>query len=113
MKTKLLTSLLALTTLISTNVFAGSSYGKLKSIDVYQGGGGIIIFDVGDEHKNKPACSTSGNNWALDTSTSKGMAMYSALLLAAAKNKNVRIDGSGDCADWGDRERPAYIAVIL
>lgn len=103
MKTKFLT--LALTALLSTNVFAGGSSGIPSSLYSHQEN--IFIFNAGN-HANPPSCATSGE-WAISLSTPTGRSMQATIMLAYALNKSVDVKGAGDCGDWGDRERPAFV----
>jgi len=93
-------------------VYAGEGSGKITVIYTHIGTGttGAVFFNV-ENHTNKPACSS--NEWAFTIDTDVGKAMYSLLLTAAAQNKSVVVQGTGDCAAWGDRERPQFIALPI
>jgi hypothetical protein len=56
-------------------------------------------------------CTVTPTDWAFDSSTDNGKAMYAMLLSAAAQGKQVYVRGSGDCKDWSDRERPMFIRI--
>ncbi|MGF1863698.1 hypothetical protein L4D15_00270 [Enterovibrio norvegicus] len=90
---------------------AGTGSGKITRIYAHEknGGAGVIMFNV-QNHVNPPA-SCPGHEWAFDANTDQGKAMYSLLLAAASQGKPVTVMGTGDCAAWSDRERPAWIMV--
>ena len=99
---------------VSPFLHAGSGSGKIIQIYAHEKGDGIgvILFEL-QYNSNKATCSTanSGKEWAFRVDTAQGKAMYSLLLSAAATGKDVTVNGVGDCADWGDRERLKYIRV--
>ncbi len=94
--------------------FAGTGGGKVRHIMLHVGAGeaGVLFFKT-EYNSNKAACSTAdgGTHWAVSLDTGLGRAMYSLLLAAQAQQKTVYVAGSGDCASWGDRERPYAISV--
>lgn len=72
---------------------------------------GVFIFSAGT-HLNKPACSTVGDSWALNASTSGGKSMQAIVLVAHAQGKRVHVEGKGICDVWGDREAPSYLFIV-
>jgi hypothetical protein len=92
--------------LLAPATFAGQGSGKIKQIIAHDGG--IVMFTT-ENHANKPAC--SGVAWAFSLNDESGRAMYQLLLLAQAQSKSINVHGYGDCADWGDRERPQFIVI--
>jgi|GEM_PF-1429568 len=86
--------------------YAGDGSGKINQFLIQDGG--VIMFDVAN-HNNPPTCSSHA--WAFDANAPHGKAMYAMLLAAATQGKEVVVQGAGDCAAWGDRERPYYIVV--
>lgn len=90
----------------SSSIFAaGDSTGVVSQPLI--GDTGVLMFLAGT-HNNKPACSTQGDAWAFDVKTSAGKSMQAFLMLAYAQGKTIHVVGSGDCKDWGDRERPTH-----
>lgn len=103
--------IMLLTMLFIANIaYAGQGSGKITVIYTHIGSGttGAVFFNV-ENHTSPPACSS--HEWAFSIDTEIGKAMYSLLLTAAAQNKSVVVQGTGDCAAWGDRERPQFILV--
>ena len=95
------------------NPYANSGDGAGKVTRIYahdkDDGKGVIMFNV-ESHTNPPE-ECPGHEWAFDLSTELGKAMYALLLSAAAQGKSVIVKGAGDCAAWGDRERPYWIRI--
>lgn len=85
---------------------AGNSTGYVQGLLAHEPG--RIMFRAGT-HTEKPACSTVGDQWAIDATTQGGRQMVNVLMLAAALNKTVTVHGSGSCTAWGDRESPLYL----
>ncbi|AXI01489.1 hypothetical protein [Aquirhabdus parva] len=92
----------------SSWVFAGEGGGRVTVVYAHESN--IAIFAT-ETHTNMPACSQSGNEWALSLATTAGRAQYALLLSAAAQGKQVTVSGRNDCTAWGDRETPSYILV--
>ena len=97
-----------------SNAIAGTGSGKVTRIYAHPKftngvDTGVILFNV-EIHNDAPA-SCPGSEWAFNADTEHGKAMYALLLSAAAQGKPVYVRGAGDCADWGDRERPSWISV--
>jgi hypothetical protein len=95
---------------------AGTGGGLVTSLLVHAYGGngsGTVMFET-ENNSNKAACSTvgQGSAWAVSLEHEYGRAMYALLLSAKAQGKPISVIGEGDCAAWGDRERPAYIHTI-
>ncbi|WP_199100141.1 hypothetical protein [Dyella sp. ASV21] len=90
---------------VSQAAFAGEAQGKILSTAVISNAGfeGIVIFTTG-VHTNKPSCSTSANDWAIDTKTPTGKSIYAMLITALTQNRSVTIVGNNKCDAWYDRE---------
>lgn len=84
---------------------AGDGSGRVTTIMVHEGD---VMFFALDTHMGAPACNPNGQ-WAVSLASQKGRAMYAMLLSAQARSAPVYVKGAGDCADWGDRERPLYM----
>jgi hypothetical protein len=72
---------------------------------------GIFMFSAGP-HLDKPACSTVGEDWALNATTSGGKSMQAIVLTAYSLGKKLHVVGKGVCDAWGDRETPAYLLIV-
>lgn len=103
---KKLLSILFVWVAMANVAFAGNSNGQVTHVMAHASE--IIIFEAGS-HTGKPACSTSGEGWALSLSTNSGRAMYALILMARAQGKTINVLGTGNCSAWGDRETPVYI----
>lgn len=105
---KKLLSILFVWVAMANAAFAGVSSGQVTQVMAHVGD--IIIFEAGS-HTGKPACSTSGDGWALSLSTNTGRSMYALILMARAQGKTITVVGEnpGVCSAWGDREAPRYI----
>lgn len=90
------------------SAWAGNSVGKVAELMIHQGD--VVIFTAGP-HVSKPACSTSGDGWALSLANETGKAMYALLLSAQARGQLVSVNGTGSCSAWADREAPRYLYV--
>lgn len=110
MKKVMMCAVIIINSAIST-AYAGMGSGKVTKIYAHEknGGAGVIMFAV-QNHNNAPS-QCPGHEWAFDVNTDQGKAMYSLLLAAASQGKPVTVKGAGDCAAWGDRERPIWIMV--
>lgn len=73
-------------------------------------GTGVFIFDAGPH--DKPACSTVGDDWAVDLTTAGGKAVQALVLTAFALGKTVHVVGKGVCDVWADRETPNYLYIV-
>ena len=77
---------------------------------------GVVMFSM-EGRDGSPAanattgCTAAATDWAFDSSSDHGKAMYALLLSAATQGKPVFVKGSGDCRDWSDRERPLFIRI--
>ena len=88
-------------TLISTALFfagivnaGGISTGIPNNILVLPDNN-LVFFNAGT-HTNKPACATNGTgNWAINTSSGGGRAMYAAILTALAAGLAITVEGYG------------------
>lgn len=101
--------------------YCGTASGKITMIYAHEKvvsgiDRGIIIFNV-ENRKDIPAigsvtgCAASISEWAFDSGSDHGKAMYAMLLAASSQGKPVFVQGSGDCKDIADRERPRYISI--
>lgn len=111
---KALRVLLAIASVLFTSwAVAGTGGGKILQIMVHHGGAngqGIVIFTT-EFNSSKPTCSNA-TDWAISLNNEYGKALFALLLSAQAQQKSINVLGSGDCADWGDRERPLYVSVV-
>jgi hypothetical protein len=89
--------------------WAGSSQGTITNI--LQMSAGILIFAAGPMN-GRAACSTIGNEWAIDVNTSGGRAFQASLLMAFAMGKTIYVAGTGACSAWGDREAPSHFQIL-
>lgn len=90
---------------------AGQSQGVVNTLMIYDG---VVIFSIGSpvqNHTNKPACSTIGEEWAVSLSTDAGRAIYAALLTALTTGQTVTIGGTGSCGAWSDREEARSLLI--
>jgi hypothetical protein len=98
----------AATLLMATPGLASSSgYGTISTILVLDG---KVFFNHTGSRTASPPCATQ-NRWVFNGATSQGQAMLSVLMTAYATGKQIAIDGSGTCPDWGDTETVRYIAT--
>lgn len=89
--------------------YAGASEGLItQPLATEQG---IFMFSAGT-HLDKPVCSTQGDSWALNVSTTGGKSMQVTVLAAHAQGKRLHVVGKGICDAWGDREAPSYLYII-
>ena len=92
----------------SNEAFAvGSSVGSVSPLYVQ---GNKAFFTAGT-HNEKPACSTVGDEWAIDISSESGKAVYAMLLTAYSLNSEVIVYGTGKCTVWIDREDVNYMLM--
>ena len=92
----------------STAAFAGNSSGTPTGVMAAQNG--IVIFSAGTK-AGGPACAAVPNDWAVDTSTAEGKAIYALLLTAVSTGRNVSVNGANNCSAWGDRETAAQLQL--
>jgi hypothetical protein len=88
---------------------ADASFAQSGQITTFGVEQGKVFFITTGSRDSMPACATAGNRWVFDGSTAKGQAMMSALLTYKAMGKQVIVQGTGACADWGDTESVEYI----
>lgn len=73
---------------------------------------GVVLFHSLGQRIGAPACSSGTSaRWALAAGTANGKVLLAGLLTAIARGKEVRIIGTGACADWGDSESVYYFWV--
>ncbi|WP_138983912.1 hypothetical protein [Sphingomonas elodea] len=95
--------------LISSNAYSSSSTaGLIYNVTVWDGK--VLFFTTGTRTA-APSCQGVAGRWAIDATTAKGQAMFSALLTASAMGKPVVIMGTGSCADWGDTESVQWLQI--
>lgn len=87
----------------------GSTSGRI--VNILAAATTAVVFISVDSHINKPACSTVGNDWALDVSTVQGRAVYALILTAQAQSRAIQIIGTNDCSVWGDRETISGVSL--
>lgn len=87
--------------------YAGTQVGKVTRLMPHVQD--IVIFDLDGTSSGRPACSTQSTQWALSLRTETGKAMYALLLSAHANGRAVRVQGTGACGAWGDREEPLFM----
>ncbi len=92
--------------LLSSLSWAGTGYGKVKSILVTVG---AIIFSI-ESPLNLPGCAV-GDGYAIDGSTSDGKNTLALVLSAASQGKPIHVVGRGTCGVTGDRETVLYVTV--
>jgi hypothetical protein len=62
----------------------------------------------------RPQCGGAAavwTQWVIDLKTPGGRAAYATVLQAYALGKTVAVEGTGDCAAWGDRESVQYLYI--
>jgi hypothetical protein len=89
----------------------GSSAGAVSQPLTLGSDPGVFIFTAGP-HTSKPACSTVGNDWAVNLTTPAGRSQQALVMLAYAMGKSVGVAGKGVCDAWSDRETPGYLWII-
>ena len=85
---------------------SSSSPGQITSYGVEQG---RVFFRTNGSRSAMPSCATAGTRWVFNGATAQGQAMMSALLTYYASGKQIVVQGTGACADWGDTESVEYI----
>lgn len=103
---KLLKSAVIALACIGAPAFAGNGSGKVAQIGSVQGG--VVIFST-QAHGGSPVCASVPNDWAINTSTAEGKAIYALLLTAVNSDRAVAVTGSNTCDAWGDRETAAQL----
>ena len=106
----------AIALLLTNFSYAGTGSGQVDLITVFAQGGngeGTLFFRTATNN-NKANCSTidNGKQWAITLEKEYGKSMLALLLSAEAQGKSIFVEGQGDCADWGDRERPRYAYIM-
>lgn len=108
---KLIHSLLAAAALstFAGAAFAGNSSGTPAGVLAAQNG--IVIFSAGTK-AGGPVCASIPNDWAVNTTTPDGKAIYALLLTAISTGRNVAVTGTNNCDAWGDRETAAQLLLL-
>ncbi|WP_420009671.1 hypothetical protein [Xanthomonas sacchari] len=117
----LLAASFVLLLLVSPSGRCGTGSGKITAIYAHEKvvngvDRGVILFTM-ETRDGSPAanattgCAVAPTDWAFETLSDHGKAMYAMLLSAASQGKPVFVQGSGDCKDWSDRERPMFIKI--
>ena len=101
-------SIILITSMFSAHA-AGVSTGTVGA--VLAGEGPVVFFHSGT-HQNKPACSTVGDDWAINLATPGGKALHATLLTAYALKKSIYVSGKGVCDAWSDRETVNYLYTM-
>jgi hypothetical protein len=94
--------------LLSSNVYAGTSTGKITILGVNKYDQALVF---AGEITDAPECSSWGR-FVADLSTNHGRAMYSMMLTARAQGKQIRIVGQNICNVRVDAESIQYIEVV-
>ncbi|MFC5741146.1 hypothetical protein [Dyella tabacisoli] len=106
MKTLKSAILVILVTCVSTAAIAGNGSGKVTQIGSVQGG--IVIFST-PTHTGSPVCASIPTDWAVNTGTAEGKAIYAMLLTAVNADRAVAVNGNNACDAWGDRETATQV----
>lgn len=89
---------------LSDVVMAGSSAGTPTNVGAVDG---VVVFTAGTK-SGGPTCAVVTQEWAADTTTPTGKAIYALLLTAISSGRNVAVQGAGpgqdNCSAWPDRE---------
>ena len=105
--------LIALSVLATTQIAmaAATSITKIKNIYVYQN---YIVLKMENKHGNEYSCSHAKSNefLYLDTTTSGGNRMYSAILSASIAGRKVKL-GYSLCGTWGSKTVPKAYGVTI
>jgi hypothetical protein len=100
---------LAIAATFSCQAFAaGTGGGHVSKIQSVQNG--VVIFQT-DTQTGAPTCAAYSNQWAIDTSSLSGRAIYALLLTAVNQGKSVTVKGTGGCEAWYDRETAQQLIV--
>lgn len=79
-------------------------YGQIFSTTSHPGY--TFFYLEGGTRTDKPACASydSGERWVINNSWPAAKLQIAALMSAALTGKRVQVQGTGDCAAWGDTE---------
>jgi hypothetical protein len=74
----------------------------------------FFYLEGGTPRSEKPACATydSGERWVINNSWPAAKLQIAVLLSAALAGRRVRVQGTGDCAAWGDSETVWDILLV-
>lgn len=104
---KLLLAFFALM-LLPVASFAGNGSGAVSQIGAVQNG--IVVFKT-SSHTGAPVCASVALDWAINTSTASGKAIYALVLTAINQGKSISVTGNNTCDAWPDRETAAQVWV--
>lgn len=89
---------------LASDAAIGTTYGILAHDT-----GRIFFYQTGSRTA-RPTCATE-DRWVFDIKTSTGQATLAVLLTAHANNRNVTIQGTGQCSEWPDTETVRSVQV--
>lgn len=68
-----------------------------------------VFIMLNEAVSNRPACSSAGWHFTIDTTTDSGKGTLSALLSAQAAKRPINIKGSGYCSNYSGAEDLRYL----
>lgn len=94
------------------SVASASDAGAGYVYGIYAMPNGAVLFNHTGSRQTPPSCGAGlPTRWAFDGSTAAGQARLALLMTAYALHKQISINGTGACPDWGDTETANWFAT--
>jgi hypothetical protein len=101
---------------LSTESLAGGTVTNtsIVALSLNRAYGNFVFIQTSVAPTGFPSCTTEGGPWyfTLSLNDSMGTNLYAMLLSAYLAGKQVRLDGTGACSEWGGIESLSNIDVI-